>query len=200
MMIVVLVQWKSSTASERSISYAIPFFHVCLFPCSSSKHLSVIIRGFTLGYFNEIEKKSLFYILSFSADCWTALLDCKVCREMLITDPQILKNLQLKSYFPFSVVKKHSVSCFGLISVDLLPMPISNDYLLFSAGFEGCCCYQWFHTVCAVKCCPVPHKKIHIHQRRHFYHLLCFHACLLQLRWKANVMLKIFSRKMSSFL
>lgn len=46
----------------------------CFFSCSSYKHLNIIIRDFTSGYFYEIERKALFFlILSFSADYLIAL-------------------------------------------------------------------------------------------------------------------------------
>lgn len=68
---VMLFQWKSSTAFVWSISYAIPFSHECFFSCSIYKHLSVILRDFTSGYFYEIEKKAFFYFKLFCR-----LLDC----------------------------------------------------------------------------------------------------------------------------
>lgn len=70
-MVILLFQWKSSTAFERSISYVIPISHECFFSCSSYKHLNVIIRDFTISYFYEIEKKAVFYFKLFCR-----LLDC----------------------------------------------------------------------------------------------------------------------------
>lgn len=49
----------------------------CFFSCSSYKHLNIIIRDFTSGYFYEIERKAPFF---FNFKLFCRLLDCFTAR------------------------------------------------------------------------------------------------------------------------